>query len=207
MLVPVKAFGDAKARLAGVLTADERARLAQWSATRVVGAAPGHRVVVACDSPDVADWASALGAEVLWCPGTGLDGAVATGVRHLASTGARHVVVAHSDLPLVRDASDRLVSNLAAIGEAGTVTLVPDGTDDGTNVLSMPTNCGLEPAYGPRSFHRHLSRALATGLPVRVLRHPALAHDLDVPHDLTHPLVQEVLPTWLPTSPASRTPR
>ena len=40
---------------------------------------------------------------------------------------------------------------------------------------------------------------------VEVVRDPLLALDIDHPRDLTHPLVQAVLPAWLPTNPANRT--
>lgn len=196
--MPVKAFADAKARLAPVLDPSTRAALAEWSATRVVHAAHGLRVVVACDDHQVATWAESLGAEVAWCPGLGLDGAVMRGVRHVASSGADHVVVAHSDLPLASD--------LRPLADEGGLTLVPDGPRDGTNILAFPVDCGLEVAYGKGSFARHLGRALATGRPVRVVHHHALALDLDTPRDLTHPLVQEVLPPWLPTNPANLLP-
>jgi 2-phospho-L-lactate guanylyltransferase len=195
VLVPVKAFADAKGRLSSVLGPVERARLAEWSAGRVLAAADGMRVAVACDDDAVAEWAKGAGAEVVWCPGLGLDGAVARGLHHLADTGCAHAVVVHSDLPLA--------SGLRSLVEHGAITLVPDAAHDGTNVLSLPVDCRFEPAYGRRSFSRHLECALATGLPVRVVHHPTLSLDLDVPRDLTHPLVQEVLPPWLPTNPAN----
>jgi hypothetical protein len=40
-----------------------------------------------------------------------------------------------------------------------------------------------------------------------VRRDSLLALDIDTPSDLTHPLVQEVLPSWLPTTPANPTTR
>ena len=196
--MPVKAFADAKVRLSPVLGAQGRAALAEWSATRVVAAADGMRVVIACDDDGVATWARTVGAEVAWCPGLGLDGAVTRGIRHVAETGGAHVVVVHSDLPLA--------SGLRSLVDVGGITLVPDARCDGTNVLSMPVDCALEVAYGRRSYARHLQRALATGLAVRVVHHGTLSLDLDVPRDLTHPLVKEVLPPWLPTNPANQSP-
>lgn len=193
--MPVKAFADAKARLAGVLGPTDRARLAEWCAGRVVAAAVGMRVVVACDDEQVAEWARHAGAEVAWCPGTGLDGAVARGLRHLADSGVHHAIVTHSDLPLA--------SGLRDLAVPGVITLVPDTAHDGTNVLSLPVAEAFETAYGRRSFERHLGRAIATGRPVRVVHHPTLSLDLDFPRDLTHPLVQEVLPPWLPTNQAN----
>ena len=58
---------------------------------------------VACDDDEVAAWADEHGAEVLWSPGLGLNGAVDAGRATIAGKGFDHVVVAHSDLPLAHD--------------------------------------------------------------------------------------------------------
>ena len=60
-------------------------------------------------------------------------------------------------------------------------------------------------ASDQRTFGQVIA-AVAAGLPVAVRRDPLLAIDIDTPSDLAHPLVQEVLPAWLPTNPANRTP-
>jgi hypothetical protein len=39
-----------------------------------------------------------------------------------------------------------------------------------------------------------------------VVRDPFLALDIDLPTDLTHPLVKDVLPAWLRTNPVNRSP-
>ncbi|HQZ35135.1 MAG TPA: 2-phospho-L-lactate guanylyltransferase [Ilumatobacteraceae bacterium] len=199
VLVPVKAFADAKARLSPVLSPTEREALARWTAERVLAAAGELPVFIACDSESVADWATAHAATVLWHPGVGLNAAVNNSVAELRRRGADHVVVAHGDLPLA--------TNLALVVTAGSLTLVPDARDDGTNVASLPAALDFEFEYGAGSFHRHLSRAIAAGLPVTVRRDACLALDIDTPFDLTHPLVQEVLPAWLPTNRVSPTHR
>jgi len=198
VLVPVKAFTDAKVRLSGVLTPQQRHALARWSAERVVAAADGLPVFVACDDDAVADWAREQGASVLWRPGVGLNAAVHHSVGELRALGVDHVIVAHGDLPRA--------SRLASVVTPGGVTLVPDAALDGSNVVSLPTDTDFEFSYGPGSFHRHLQRALALRLTVTVRRDPHLAIDLDTPTDLTHPLVQEVLPEWLRTNPVNPTP-
>lgn len=197
VLVPVKAFAVAKARLSPILSSAQREALARWSADRVVAAAGELPVFIACDDDAVADWATSRGATVLWHPGAGLNGAVSLSVADLARRGADHVVVAHGDLPRA--------TSLASVIVPGTVTLVPDAHDDGTNVAAVPARAGFEFAYGAGSFHRHLAIAVRRGLAVAVRRDPLLALDLDTPSDLTHPLVQEVLPAWLPTNPANPT--
>lgn len=194
-LVPVKAFGAAKQRLAGVLSPVERHRLARHMAEIVVDAGAGLAVHVVCDDDEVAAWAESRGATVLWRPGAGLNAAVTEGVAQLAATGFDHVVVAHSDLPLAR--------SLAGVARSGVVTLVPDRTDDGTNVVALPSASPFVFAYGPGSFRRHLASAAELALDVRVVRDPLLAHDVDTPSDLDDPRIQEALSS-LRTNPDSR---
>ncbi|MFT3855751.1 MAG: 2-phospho-L-lactate guanylyltransferase [Ilumatobacteraceae bacterium] len=196
VLVPVKAFRDAKARLTGMLDGTERARLARWTAERVVAAAGELPVYVACDDEEVAEWATAHGATVLWHPREGLNGAVNSSIDALRDSRVSHVIVAHGDLPRP--------AGLPAVARPGVVTLVPDRHGDGTNVVAMPTASGLRVAYGPGSFRRHLTAAMDFGLAVEVRRDPLLALDIDTPADLRHPRVLEVLPPWVPTSLASQ---
>lgn len=179
VLVPVKAFALAKVRLAPVLAASERARLARRMAATVLEAALPLRRYVACDDDEVAQWARAMGAEVIWTPGLGLNGAVTRGVEQLAGRGFDEVVVAHADLPAAT-----ALSRLA--GFAG-VTLVPDRREDGTNVACVPSRAGFVFAYGPGSFARHRDETLRLGLDLRVAREPDLQWDVDTPRDLALP--------------------
>lgn len=195
MLIPVKDFRQAKARLAGVVPAADRIRLARWSADVVLAAAAPLPVFVACDDPDVAAWAESSGATVLWRPSVGLNAAVFDGIAALAEAGIEHAIVAHSDLPVP--------GPLAGVVMTGGVVLVPDGRSDGTNVLALPTRCGFQPSYGSQSFRRHLAHAIELGLPVRVHRDTRLALDIDTPADLLHPLIAKALPTWLRTNPVN----
>lgn len=188
-LVPVKAFGAAKARLRGVLPDPDRARLARWMAERVVRAALPLPTFVACDDDDVAEWAEALGAEVLWGPGLGLNGAIDHGIATIHGKGAEHVIVAHGDLPLP--------DSLPRVAVADTVVLVPDGRRGGTNVLSRPCDLDLPACYGANSFRRHLVLALATGAPVTVRIDARLSIDIDTVDDCRHPLVRPVLEPFL----------
>ncbi|MGH9180567.1 MAG: 2-phospho-L-lactate guanylyltransferase [Acidimicrobiales bacterium] len=176
MLVPIKAFGLAKTRLAPALPAPEREALARSMAGTVLAAAGSLPLAVACEDDDVAEWARARGALVVWAPGRGLNGAVEDGVAMLADRGADQVVVAHADIPGARHL-DRIP------GYAG-ITLVPDRREDGTNVACVPARAGFRFSYGPGSFGRHRAEAYRLGLSVRLLREPALAWDVDRPCDL-----------------------
>jgi 2-phospho-L-lactate/phosphoenolpyruvate guanylyltransferase len=196
VLIPVKRFAAAKGRLAGILDTEQRAELARWLADRVVAAALPSPVFVACDDDGVAGWADAAGAEVLWSPGLGLNGAVDAGRATIAGKGFDHLVIVHSDIPLAHD--------LAAVARPGTVGLVPDRRRGGTNVLALPLTARIPASYGAGSFARHLQLAMHGGYRVEVRVDQRLALDVDNPDDLTHPLLVHLLPQWLRTILASR---
>lgn len=176
VLIPVKAFHQAKRRLLLAMSGPERSALARAMADRVVGAADPLPVAVVCDDTTVAEWARSRRALVVWEPGRGLNGAVEAGVDHLVSHGVTQVTVAHADLPRATD--------LARVGDAPGITLVPDRYGNGTNVIALPAGCGFHFSYGPGSFARHRAEAERLGLPVRILDRPDLAWDIDEPADV-----------------------
>ena len=142
-----------------------------WSA-----AASPLPVAVVCDDSQVAEWARLRGALVIWEPGRGLNGAVEAGVAHLRAGGVEQVTVAHADLPRATE--------LASVGDAAGITLVPDRFGNGTNVIAVPCASGFRFSYGPGSFARHRAEAERVGLPVHVLDRPDLAWDIDEPGDV-----------------------
>lgn len=176
VLVPVKAFGEAKLRLAPALPPAGRAELARAMATHVVSAARGLPVAVVCDDLEVASWAREQRALVIWEPERGLNRAVEAGVARLGKGGAERVIVAHGDLPLA--------GGLSWVGRFPGVTLVPDRVDNGTNVACVPVAAGFTFSYGPGSFARHRVEAFRLGLPLRVVRERRLAQDVDLPSDM-----------------------
>jgi 2-phospho-L-lactate guanylyltransferase len=179
VVVPVKAFSQAKVRLAPSLEPSTRAELARAMAARVLRAARPLPAIVVCDDEEVRAWAARQGAEVLWTPGLGLNGAVEAGVAHAAAQGIERVVVAHADLPLATE--------LAWLSTFDGVTLVPDRHGDGTNVACVPAAAGFRFAYGPGSFSHHRTEAIRLGLAARLLPDRALGWDVDVPADLDLP--------------------
>ena len=176
VLIPVKSFRHAKRRLGHTLSDDERVQLVRSMAEHVVTACAPLPVAVVCDDDEVAQWASGLGAIVMSEPGQGLNRAVGAGVRRLAEDGVQWVTVAHGDLPRAR--------GLGELGPFPGIVLVPDRRDDGTNVLRLPASCDFRFAYGAGSFRAHRAEATRLGLPVRILRVPDLAYDVDWPADV-----------------------
>jgi 2-phospho-L-lactate/phosphoenolpyruvate guanylyltransferase len=179
VVVPVKAFTQAKVRLSGALAPDERAALARHMAEIVLLAADPLPAVVVCDDDEVREWAERSGALVVWCPGRGLNGAVSDGIAALAADGVERAVVAHADLPLA--------TRLDWLADFPGVTLVPDRRFDGTNVAAVPTTSGFRFSYGAGSFRRHRAEAARLDLPARVVQDPHLGWDVDLPADLAYP--------------------
>jgi 2-phospho-L-lactate/phosphoenolpyruvate guanylyltransferase len=178
VLLPVKSFSEAKLRLAPALLPPARHALARDMATHVLACAGRLPVAVVCDDVEVAAWAREHHALVVWEPERGLNRAVEAGVERLASEGVERVIVAHADLAFA--------SELEWVGDFPGVTLVPDRGDNGTNVVGLPARSGFTFSYGPGSFSRHQAEARRLGLPLRVVRAPDLARDVDLPSDLAH---------------------
>jgi 2-phospho-L-lactate guanylyltransferase len=180
VVIPIRAFRSGKARLAEALDDDRRAALALTMAERVVAASGPLPIVVVSSDPAVETWAGAARLDVVADPGAGLDAAVAAGVAYHRALGRRRVVVAHADLPHAPAGGLVRFAHLAA----DIVAIVPCHRDDGTPVLSVPTDVDFGFAYGPGSARRHAAVARGLGLPTLVVRDPALGYDVDVPADL-----------------------
>jgi 2-phospho-L-lactate/phosphoenolpyruvate guanylyltransferase len=180
VLIPLKAFASAKARLAPMVDGPDRSALAQRMAAGVVRAAVPLPTWVVCDDPEVAAWSLRHGAGVCWRRAPGLNPAVTAGVGFLAADGVDRVVVAHADLP--RATAGSLVA--LTDHDPGAVVIVPDRHRDGSNVVVVPSDAGFRFAYGPGSFAAHRAEAARLGRPLVVVDDPDLAWDVDVPADL-----------------------
>lgn len=176
VVVPVRSFAGAKARLATVLAPHQRAALVRALAGRVVAAAGSAPVIVVTADPEVARWAEGIGAHPLADDGSGLDRAAAAGVARAAEWGHLRAAVVHADLPLVAD--------LAPVLQGEGVVIAPDRTGDGTNAIALPTGAAFGFSYGPGSFARHRAEASRAGLVATVVNDATLAFDVDTPRDL-----------------------
>jgi len=180
VLIPVKAPGTGKQRLAAALTEAQRTRLVDAMLERVVAAARASPLVstVCVVSPE--GRALPPGVELLHDTGAGLN-ALSDALASLARRGARRVSVIAADLPLVTH--EDVTALVEAAGDSG-VALGTDHTGTGTNALSLPLPVGFGLHFGPGSLERHLAEARARALPVQVVRRPGLAFDVDEPADL-----------------------
>jgi len=111
-----------------------------------------------------------------------LNAAIASGLAYAGSRGARRALVLPADVPLTT--SSELQSLVQSRGEQAGITLAPSHDNNGTNGLLLAPPLAIAPCYGPGSYLRHLSRAMARRVDVNVVHLEGLARDIDEPDDL-----------------------
>ncbi|MFM7338105.1 MAG: 2-phospho-L-lactate guanylyltransferase [Actinomycetota bacterium] len=183
VVVPIKAFHQAKERLSDLLTPAERIALTKHCAEQVIRAAQKFETFVVCDDPQVAQWARERSAQVVWQPEVGLNLAVRAGVDFAKSRDKALAIISHSDLPLATNFA-ALLADQTDDFLASSITLAPDRHHDGTNVIVLPTNLDFEFCYGKRSFDAHRRIAEKLGLQLRVIDDASFAVDIDTAEDL-----------------------
>ena len=185
-IIPAKLGTSSKERLASILSADLRARLAGAMLADVV------RTLVSCETIEATlvvsrddralDLAESGGALPLRERGAkGLNESVRQAIGHAAENGATTVVIAMGDLPLLRPEHVRIAVERAP--DRG-VVLVPSADGTGTNLTVVRPPTLLEPQFGPGSLALHLAQLRHHG--VEVVRHECAgaALDVDTPDDL-----------------------
>ena len=187
--MPVKALGEAKQRLAGVLPPETRRQLMLAMLKDVL--ATLHQVerlgpvLVVTPDAQAASLALSCGARVLREErGQGHTTAAMAGLAYACKHGAAAAVTLPADAPCVT--SDEITRLLEAAdgGPHRRVVLVPSRDGDGTNaVLAVPPDV-FPLSFGPGSFARHLAAAKAAGLNCRVVELAGLGMDIDEPRDL-----------------------
>jgi 2-phospho-L-lactate guanylyltransferase len=186
-IVPVKPFVQAKSRLAGVLSPDERAGLSRdflGHALQVLDGVPEvARVLVVSRDPAALTLARNLGSETLAEAGTpGLNPALERAAQLAKASGASAVMVLPTDLPLLT--ADELRCLLTTDDDGSQIAIAPDRHGAGTNALWMRPPGLISFAFGPGSLQRHQILAETAGATVRVCRLPGLSLDVDEPEDL-----------------------
>lgn len=184
VLLPVKAFAEAKQRLVPVLDAASRVGLARAMCTDVLKTLArtraAERVIVFTAADEVIQMARPFGFDVVLEKSVkGHSAAVNQMVTELLTTSARILSIA-IDLP--RLLPSEIDFALEAASEP--VTLIPSRDWTGTNgvVFISPAHIAME--YGEGSFRRHLSKAAAAGHRADVMNLPGIAFDIDTPEDL-----------------------
>ena len=169
LLLPVKDLRNAKQRLAGVLTPEERFALAQTMLVDTVRAVRGsrraHKIFVITNYEPVMDNATHYGWEILREEQQISESAsVDFASRVCAERGVTALLRLPLDLPLLQPAD--IDDLLATECGAPAVVMVPSRDGTGTNAI-LRTPPALFPShFGPNSFakHRHEAEQVARAL-------------------------------------------
>ncbi|HEX5226990.1 MAG TPA: 2-phospho-L-lactate guanylyltransferase [Bryobacteraceae bacterium] len=184
-ILPVKSPQNAKQRLTGFLTREQREMLARTLYRQTLAAlcrAKGiDRVVVATSDPEVAGHARESGALVI-DETEQVSHSVSADAACLRAMemGATTAMLVPIDVPTVTPDD---FTTLAGSARPGLI-VVPSSDGTGTNALvRTPPDC-IRSRFGPGSFRAHLDQAVSKGLPSEVLRLPGLMFDIDTPEDV-----------------------
>lgn len=181
-VIPVRAAGDGKRRLADSLDDAQRVALA--------ASMLAHVADVACASTAVARvWllappqhGFAVDLPVIADPGLGLNPALHHALETALASGASRLLVLPADLPQL---ACQDVDSLA-LAPPATIAIAPDRHGTGTNALSLPlpAAAAFRFAFGTDSFARHQAEAARLGLAIETVHSLALERDIDAPEDL-----------------------
>jgi 2-phospho-L-lactate guanylyltransferase len=201
-IVPVKGLSVANGRLDGLLSAEERKRLAEGLFLDLIVKLPRARsiddVLVVTADESIARQARWLGSKVLIQKSDeGHSEAASAGARAAKADGADRVVMLPVDCPMLD--TDELDAHVGR--SPRTVLIVPDRHGTGTNALVLTPPDIFIPAFGPDSCARHVSRARASGISFALEEIESIAIDLDTPQDFS--LLRDKL--LLDPQPAPRT--
>lgn len=183
-LLPVKALGRAKARLAPAFDAAQR---------RAIATALLEDSLALCASVEFLDWwvvseddevltrASEAGLKTVADPGQGLNAAIAAGMSEALAADAESLTIVPCDVPLAYRGD---LVDLVDTGATSDIVLVPAGDDGGTNALYLAPPDLIEPAFGPGSLQRHIALAKKQRYRCSILSLPRMALDVDTPADV-----------------------
>ena len=187
LLIPVKDSPNAKTRLAGLLSLEERRRLARAMfedvSRAVAGSLKPDCIVMVTSLASAIERARELGWDVLIEESQVSESASVDWASHmLAERGFEVVMRLPADLPLVRaeDIDGLLSIELDSPG----ALIVPSRDGTGTNsVIRTPPN--LFPSrFGPNSFALHQEEAARVGVECVVVKNTRIALDIDEPADV-----------------------
>jgi 2-phospho-L-lactate/phosphoenolpyruvate guanylyltransferase len=187
VVVPIKEVAGAKQRLAGILSARVRSRLALTMAEDVLSVLSTVQglaglAVVSCD-PQAIQMAARFGARILSDDARGGHTAAVRGAaRVLADEGRKALLTMPGDIPLVTAAEVEQV--LAAATGHRDFVIAPAHDGRGSNAILCAPPDIVPLSFGDDSFIPHLATARACGIEPQIVRAPGIALDIDNPQDL-----------------------
>lgn len=188
-LLPVKDPSQAKQRLCGILSPEQRQQLARLMFEQVLAALLRvrglDRVVVASSDAGILRRAAAAGAVALAeTSQNGHSDSADGAARKCMQWGATTLALVPIDVPLLQSADVELVLRAAQALPSPRLVIVPSADGAGTNALVRTPPDVIESRFGPGSFAAHLSQAREKQVAVEVARPQGLVFDLDTPSDV-----------------------
>jgi 2-phospho-L-lactate guanylyltransferase len=206
VLLPLKEFAAAKQRLAGVLSAAERAQLFEAMVDDVLNVLTAHAAieqVVICSRDRAAVWLARYYEVEFWHEDQlcgereqaqrflvndpqcgGLNGVVNAAARRFAARGVSDLMVVHGDLPLLSESDiSSFISAHNALPNAA-LTIAPDRRRSGTNLLAWRALPEFTARYGVNSFQQHTAQARTLRAALSVCDLAGARCDIDEPEDL-----------------------
>jgi len=191
LLIPAKGSANAKQRLSSLLSASQRALLAEAMLKDVLGQVAPARgledIFVVTGDSRVAEIASATGAQViLESEEKGETQAVEFALSEMKKQGIGMALVVPADIPLVHSTD---IEEILEHGDGQNLTspfalLVPSHDRMGTNGLLLSPPDLIRLRFGYDSFSYHLSQVAARGLKPVILENERIGLDIDEPKDL-----------------------
>lgn len=187
LLLPIKDLRNAKQRLAGVLTPEERFGLAQAMLADTIRAVRGvqraDKIFVITNYEPAMETAAKYGWEILREDRQVSESAsVDFASRLCAERGVTALLRVPLDVPLVQrsDIDDVLATECAAPA----VVMVPSRDGTGTNAILRTPPTLFSSHFGPNSFARHRGEAEQAGAAIIIKRNKRLEMDVDDESDL-----------------------
>ncbi|MCC6717307.1 MAG: 2-phospho-L-lactate guanylyltransferase [Acetobacteraceae bacterium] len=201
-IIPVKELHGAKQRLAGVLTPEERHRLAITMLEEVLAALAGAKNLAGVALVTLDPHATAIARRHGWRVITegaraGHTGSVDAARHLLAAEGIPGILTLPGDIPATTAteidtavAAHGASTNITAHGAStditahGAFTIVPAHDELGSNTIIVSPPLAVPLRFGDNSYLPHLAAARAAGLEPKILHLPGIALDIDHPADL-----------------------
>jgi 2-phospho-L-lactate guanylyltransferase len=207
LLLPIKDLRNAKQRLSGVLTFDERFGLAQAMLEDTIRAVSrvqrAEKIFVITNYEPAMEAAMNYGWEILReTHQVSESSSVDFASRLCAECGVAGLLRLPLDLPLIQPGDiDGLLTTECA---APAVVIVPSRDGTGTNAILRTPPTLFPSHFGPNSFAKHCSEAERAGAKIIVRRNERLEMDLDDEADLRallrHDLRNTATGNWLEES-------
>jgi 2-phospho-L-lactate guanylyltransferase len=207
LLLPIKDQRNAKQRLAGLLSPEERQSLARAMMEDVLTAVRAVRLaqqifVVTNFAPAIRIAESAGWHVILEEEQISESASVDFASRCCAERGVTALLRIPMDLPLVQPAD---IDELLALDfSSPAAVMVPSRDGAGTNALLRTPPALFPSQFGSGSFAKHRALAESAGAQIILRRNPRLEMDVDDPGDLrallTHDLSATATGRWLAAS-------